>query len=162
MQAALVLERQRGDKCWHTCEICKQEFTGGMAIALARAWLLQVQDSDEDDPVRLAATHNLASALCDDGKYAEAEQMQRAVLAVRHRVLGAEHPDTLTTARNLASCFFEQKKYAEAASMMRGVLAVQQGLLGEDHPETLATARCLAKFVRKQEKHAEADEIERG
>ena len=78
VQAALVLERQHGDRCWHSCEICKQEFTGGMAIALALAWSLQVQDSDEDNPVRLAAAHNLASALCDDGKYAEAEQMQRA------------------------------------------------------------------------------------
>ena len=29
------------------------------------------------------------------GKYAEAEQEYRAVLAIKERVLGAEHPDTL-------------------------------------------------------------------
>jgi hypothetical protein len=36
------------------------------------------------------------------GKHDEAEKMQREVLAVTKRVLGAEHPDTLRTASNLA------------------------------------------------------------
>ena len=56
----------------------------------------------------------LASSLSGQGKHAEAEEMEREVLAVRKRVLGAEHPDTLTTASNLASSLSRQGKHAEA------------------------------------------------
>ncbi len=36
-------------------------------------------------------------------KYDESEKMDREVLAVRKRVLGADHPDTLSTAGDLAA-----------------------------------------------------------
>jgi hypothetical protein len=66
--------------------------------------------------------------------------MQREVLAVRKRVLGAEHPDTLNIAHNLADSLSGQGKYDEAEKMARmgdfeadggvvdsGVLAVRKG-----------------------------------
>ena len=53
---------------------------------------------------RLTAAVNLATSLSSQGKYDEAEKMQREVLAVDQRVLGAEHPDTLSTAGKLALC----------------------------------------------------------
>jgi hypothetical protein len=53
-------------------------------------------------------------SLSRQGKYAEAEKMEREVLAERKRVLGAEHPDTLTAAGNLADSLKRQGKYAEA------------------------------------------------
>ena len=40
--------------------------------------------------------------------------MLREELAVRKRVQGAEHPDTLTTASDLASSLSSQGKHAEA------------------------------------------------
>ena len=52
-------------------------------------------DRAEDDRERLTAAGNLAQSLSCQGKYDEAEKMQREVLAVKQRVLGAEHPDTL-------------------------------------------------------------------
>ena len=39
--------------------------------------------------------------------------MQRAVLAVRKRVLGAEHPDTLAAASDIQQFLSRQGKYAE-------------------------------------------------
>ena len=53
-------------------------------------------------------------SLLRQGKYAEAEKMEREVLAERQRVMGAEHPDTLTAADNLADSLKRQGKYAEA------------------------------------------------
>ncbi len=53
--------------------------------------------------------------------------MQREVLVVRKRVLGAEHPDTLTTAGNLAASLARQGKHDEAEKMERKVLAVRVG-----------------------------------
>jgi hypothetical protein len=37
------------------------------------------------------------------GKYEEAEEMLKAVLAARRRVLGSAHPDTLATVKSLES-----------------------------------------------------------
>ena len=51
---------------------------------------------------RLSAANNLADSLARQGKYDEAEKMEREVLALKQRVLGADHPDTLSTAGNLA------------------------------------------------------------
>jgi hypothetical protein len=44
--------------------------------------------------------------------------MEREVLAVQKRVLGAEHPATLTTASNLATSLSSQGKRAEAEQML--------------------------------------------
>ena len=52
-----------------------------------------------DDRERLAAAGNLAVSLWHRGKHDEAEKMEREVLAVRKRVLGAEHPKTLGPGR---------------------------------------------------------------
>ena len=61
-----------------------------------------------------AAATTSPSALRAQGKNAEAEAEHRSVLAIRQRVLGAEHPDTLTTRNNLAAALRAQGKYAEA------------------------------------------------
>jgi len=46
--------------------------------------------------------YQLAHALSGDCKLAEAEAIERELLDVQKRVLGAGHPSTLTTAGNLA------------------------------------------------------------
>jgi tetratricopeptide (TPR) repeat protein len=84
----------------------------------------------------LTAADNLAASLSGQGKYDEAKKMEREVLAVRKRVLGAEHADTLTAAGNLARSLNHQGKYDEAVAMEREVLAVRKRVLGADHPHT--------------------------
>ena len=78
--------------------------------------------------------------------------MQREVLAVNERVLGAEHPDTLTTANNLALSLSDQGKYDEAEKMERKVLAVERRVLGAEHPSTLVTAGNLASSLSEPRK----------
>ena len=103
----------QGLRWWFTCQTCEQEFTGAMRIGLANAWWSKVRDRAEEDPERLAAAHNLALSLSSQGKHAEAEEMQREVLAVRKRVLGAEHPDTLVAACDMLQA--TRKRAAEGA-----------------------------------------------
>ncbi len=50
----------------------------------------------------LASMNNLAEVLSSQGKYKEAEEMHGQALALRERVLGKEHPDTLLSMNNLA------------------------------------------------------------
>ncbi|TLS21187.1 uncharacterized protein PpBr36_10659 [Pyricularia pennisetigena] len=47
--------------------------------------------------------HNIAQVFYVFGKYEEVEQMHRATLALREKVLGPEHPSTLDSMNNLAS-----------------------------------------------------------
>ena len=79
--------------------------------------------------------------------------MEREVLAVKQRVLGADHPSTLTTAGDLASSFSRQGKYDEAEKMEREVLAVRKQVLGADHSDTLSTAGNLARSLNRQGKY---------
>ena len=69
-----------------------------------------------------ASAGNLADALRDDGRYADAEKVQLDVLATTNRVLGEEHPDTLMSAANLASTYSKQGKYTEAEKILIDVL----------------------------------------
>ena len=93
----------------------------------------------------LTTSDNLAISLSEQGKYAEAEQMQREVHAVQKRVLGAKHPHTLMTARNLAASRAEQGRHVEgvegAAEAAGGAgvgeremeAAVEEGAENEEH-----------------------------
>lgn len=51
----------------------------------------------------LASLSNLAGVLNGQGKYKEADAMHRQTLALREKVLGKKHPDTLMSMNNLAS-----------------------------------------------------------
>ncbi len=48
------------------------------------------------------------------GGSGEAETIYREVLALREKVLGPEHPDTLSTRHNLAGALIDQGRPAEA------------------------------------------------
>ncbi len=93
--------------------------------------------------------NNLADSLSGQGKYDEAEKLQREGLAVLKRVLGAEHPDTLTAAGNLAVILLRQGKCDEAEKMQQQGLAVLKGVLGAEHPDTLTAAGNLAESLEK-------------
>ena len=108
------MEQKNSTEWWWKCQTCEQAFTGEMRDGLASARWSRMRDRAEDDRERLSAAGNLAASLSRQGKYAEAEKMEREVLAVSKRVLGAEHPDTLTAAGNLALSLKRQGKYAEA------------------------------------------------
>ena len=56
----------------------------------------------------------LATSLSVQGKYPEAEALQRQVLEAQERVLGPDHPHTLTTKSHLATSLSRQGKHPEA------------------------------------------------
>lgn len=64
-------------------------------------------------PSTLTSINNLAEALTDQGKYAEAEKMDRETLALRKEVLGGEHPSTVLIMRNLENILNKQRKHAD-------------------------------------------------
>ena len=62
---------------------------------------------------------NLAGSLQQQGRFAEAEQLERANYEIRRRVLGPEHPDTAVAKYNLACMAARQGKRDEALKLLR-------------------------------------------
>jgi tetratricopeptide (TPR) repeat protein len=66
--------------------------------------------------------NNLADNYSNQGKYAQAEPLDREVLEIRRRTLGPEDPLTLIAAERWAVCLSYGKKYYKAESIMQEVV----------------------------------------
>ena len=66
-----------------------------------------------------ASLNNLAGLYHAQGKYAEAEPHFKRALAIREKVLGAEHPKVAGSLNNLAALYDAQGKYGEAEPLQR-------------------------------------------
>ena len=113
----------------HARELCAQDADGG-ALARLGAWV---------------GRHDF-----ERGAYASAHRLQEQVLAVRRRVFGEEHPDTLTSMSNLAGTLRAQGDHAGARALQEQVLTVQRRVLGAEHPDTLTSMNNLAFTVWAQ------------
>jgi serine/threonine protein kinase/tetratricopeptide (TPR) repeat protein len=95
------------------------------------------------------------------GLYAAAEVHLRSAEAIRSRLLGDEHPDTLRSNRALAGLLRAKGKFAEAEALLRRTAETQRRVLGEEHPDTLASMSELALALWGPGRFAEAEPIHR-
>jgi CHAT domain-containing protein len=91
------------------------------------------------------------------GKYADAEGLYKRALAIREKVLGANHPEAAATLDNLAGVCANQGKYADAEELYKRALAINEKALGKDHPAVADTLNNLANVYLSQGKYAEAE-----
>ncbi|KAJ9660117.1 hypothetical protein H2201_007024 [Coniosporium apollinis] len=101
----------------------------------------------KEHPSTLASVNNLAGVLQDQGKYEEAEEMNRRVLEGREKVLGKEHPDTLTSVYCLAYLLHKRKQYKQAEVLHQRACTGYARVLGFNHPNTLACSRNYSSMV---------------
>ncbi|KAF2735267.1 hypothetical protein EJ04DRAFT_216254 [Polyplosphaeria fusca] len=94
------------------------------------------------------------------GEYAAAAELLQEAVMARHRLLGAEHPDTLTSVSNLGSVLERQGKYEEAEAMHRRALGGYEKMLGAEHPDTLTSMANLASMFWSQSLWEEAEKLE--
>ncbi len=85
----------------------------------------------------------VANALFDRGKYAEAAKVYRALIIANERALGAEHPATLANRCALAFALKYQGKYADEETEHHAVLTIRERVLGAEHSDTLSSCYCL-------------------
>jgi tetratricopeptide (TPR) repeat protein len=95
----------------------------------------------------LTGVGNLALALRYQGKYEQAEEMDRRALAEYEKVLAVNHPNTLTSVSNLAVILQDQGKDEQAEEMYRRALAGREKVLGVDHSDTSTSVYCLANLL---------------
>ncbi|MEU8364955.1 tetratricopeptide repeat protein, partial [Nonomuraea sp. NPDC048882] len=80
-----------------------------------------------------------------------ARDQYAALLPIRERVLGAEHPDTLITRHNLAYWTGEAGDAAAARDQYAALLPIRERVLGAEHPNTLITRHNLARWTGEAE-----------
>lgn len=104
----------------------------------------------------LSAMNNLALALENRGKYAEAEPIYREVVAGLDATMPADHFLRFASRKNLADCLVDLNRIDEAEPMLLQAYADLKRVLGEDHPRTRGAAKSLELLYSKTNKPDEA------
>lgn len=147
MKSTVSLSRQRKTQMQrHEAETLYRQCLEGRKTALG-----------DQHPQTLMTMSNLACTLMDQGKFSEAEVLNRQVLEGR-QILGEQHPDTLTSVSNLAQVLQAQERYAEAEVLNRQALEGRKEQLGDQHPDTLTSVNNLAINLADIKHYKEAAE----
>ena len=133
----------------------------GTLLPHAQKVLHYVLEENQPELNRATIAQNTSSYLLSMGKYAAAEKIGRMAVAVREKMLGQEHPDTLTSVRDLGTVLEWQGKYEEAESMQRQALEGREKVLGGEHPDTLVSVSQLGSVLSRQGKYEEAEGMHR-
>ncbi|WP_171166663.1 serine/threonine-protein kinase [Streptomyces sp. I05A-00742] len=107
----------------------------------------------------LAARHTGGLRLGRAGRWAEAGETHRAVVADRERLLGPDHPDTLASRYEVAFSLSRLGRPEEALREFARTAAARSRVLGPDHPDTLAARQETAYVLGRLGRHFEAREV---
>jgi tetratricopeptide (TPR) repeat protein len=103
------------------------------------------------------AANKAAGYQATQGLINSAEATLRAVLRVRLRALGTDHPDTIDTRHAIARRLAEHGDYGPAEIEYRDVLATMRRVLGPEHPDTLAVQHNIASLISFRGEYALAE-----
>ncbi len=90
-----------------------------------------------EDPKNLTSEGNLAMYLPEQGRYSEAEEINRKVHAAQKRTLGEPRRETLSTGSNFASCLTRHGEFAEAEEYNRSALDGMKRAFRTEHPKAI-------------------------
>jgi hypothetical protein len=80
-------------------------------------------------------------------------------MALRQKLLGPNHRDTLISMASLASTYEDLGQYEKAAELDLSIMEQRQKTLGAEHPATLSSMHNLAITWKSQGRDAEAIEL---
>ena len=115
--------------------------------------LSELRAATADDSTALAREQELRQAslldveawnLAQAGKLDEALPPAERALALREKVLGAEHADVATALKTLADLRKNKGEYDRAESLYQRALAIRENALGAEHPNVASTLSALA------------------
>ncbi|MFI9724515.1 tetratricopeptide repeat protein [Streptomyces sp. NPDC052396] len=107
----------------------------------------------------LTTRQDEALRLCQEGRWSEAGEVQRSVVAERERLLGAGHPDTLAARYDLGATLARLGHLDEALREYARTTDGRSRTLGPDHPDTLAARQESAHVLGLLGRHFEAREV---
>jgi serine/threonine protein kinase len=106
--------------------------------------------------VEASIRDTLAEGYSDLGEPELAIRQLQRVVAVRRRVLGPEHRDTLAAMSNLSTAFHDAGQSEDARRTREEVLKATKEKLGPEHPDTLVAMNNLASEYQDDGRFTEA------
>ena len=94
----------------------------------------------------------MAAVYDDQGDYEKALRYYKKALAIKERVLGADHPDTATTYYNMGLLYQNQGDHGTAIRCFEKALRVFKAKLGDNHPYTQYAQSALSELVKLQKR----------
>lgn len=120
-----------------------------------RASDLTAERYGHDDPRTALALDDYGTALTHEGRYAEAEEIFRDVVATRERI-SPDDPALCTALDNLATVLYTLGKNEEMENVCKRSLALSERVLGGEHLETADRLQNLAGAVSRLGDHTAA------
>jgi tetratricopeptide (TPR) repeat protein len=103
----------------------------------------------------VAVNLNNLAALCHaTGREKEAEGLYLRALAIKEKLLGANHPDIGVTLNNLAVVYKSQRRFAEAAQLYRRALAIFETALDPSHPKVTTCRENYERLLREMNRRS--------
>ena len=99
----------------------------------------------EEHPDTLGPMGNLGILYNRQGRYDDAERLQKQTLEIQKNVLGEEHPSTLGSITNLGFLYLSMKRFDDARAMFGNSLPIKRRVLGMNHPWTRYALTGLAQ-----------------
>ncbi len=124
-----------------------------------RALAVNPMANDLDRRQRLLTEGALAWLRQVQGRLAEAESLDLAVLAGTRREFGPDHPYQLTIMNNLSLVYDSQGRAAEAESLRLATLDAQRRILGAESLEALRSQNNLGFLYLRQGRGIEAETL---
>jgi len=148
----------------YTCTQCRQDFTGAVKVALARAAWLHFAGRAEEDKWRQATFGHLGCALGDGQRDDESFVIFEEHVAVMRRLHCPNDLRTIRAEELLAIALLrvdEAEKLRRALETLTRTYSVKVRFLGGDHADTLFTATHLAAAQRLLGMYSEAAVLQR-
>jgi eukaryotic-like serine/threonine-protein kinase len=121
-----------------------------------------IDEQFKDQPVVDAALCQVLTDLYYKlGRYDDALVLQERALAIRRRVLGEDHPDTMSSINDIGYLLQAQGKLAESEVYRKEGLEKRLRVLGREHPHTLQSMSNMGTLFRFQGKLDEAETLYR-
>src|SRR5215831_2502445 len=93
------------------------------------------------------------------GDFDQAEEMQRAALAINQKVFGPDCPETAGSLDDLGVALVRHGKWSAAGALLEQALAIRKRRLGSVHPELADSLQNVAEFYTQQGRIAEAEAL---
>ena len=93
------------------------------------------------------------------GRYAEAEPLNKRAVAITERALGPDHPDVGAFLNSVAELYLAQGRYAETEPLFKRSLAIRDKALGPDHPDVAQYLNSFTLLYQAQGRYAEAEPL---
>jgi tetratricopeptide (TPR) repeat protein len=94
-------------------------------------------------------------------RFAEAETLERRVLALGEASYGPNHPNVAAALNNLAALLCETDRPTEAEPLYRRALAIDEASYGPNHPDVAIRLNNLANLLRDTNRPTEAEPLYR-